>query len=116
MAERAKRPLHVFAYGSLIRKPTFEAVARRRTVARGWHRQFALVMRGFRATPETPGLMMTLMPGGRCVGLALDVAVGAERKVLDALVRREFSLKDTMIYYRWLRLDIEEGPLNGLVF
>jgi cation transport protein ChaC len=116
MAERPEGPLHVFAYGSLIWNPTFEAVARRRAVARGWHRQFALVLRGLRATPEAPGLMMTLMSGGRCVGLALEVASGAEREVLEQSVRREFLFVEPMSNYRWLRLDTEEGQLRGLTF
>jgi cation transport protein ChaC len=116
MAERPDGPLHIFAYGSLIWNPTFEAVARRRAVARGWHRQFALVLRGLRATPEAPGLMMTLMSGGRCVGLALEVAAGAEREVLEQSVRREFFFVEPMINYRWLRLDAEEGQLRGLAF
>lgn len=64
MAERPKGPLHVFAYGLLIWKPTFEAVARRRAVAWGWHRQFCIQIRSFRGTPEAPGLMMALMSGG----------------------------------------------------
>ncbi|EYD75780.1 Cation transport protein chaC [Rubellimicrobium mesophilum DSM 19309] len=116
VAERPEGPLHVFAYGSLIWKPTFEAVARRRAVARGWHRQFALVLRGHRATPEAPGLMMTLMPGGRCAGLALEVRAGEERRVLEDSIRREFPFVETLAYRRWLRLDTAEGPIRGLVF
>ena len=116
MAERPEGPLHIFAYGSLIWKPTFEPVARRRAVARGWHRQFCLLARGHRGTPEAPGLMMALMSGGRCVGLALEVATGTERQVLDDLARREFPFVETMVYRRWLRLDTADGPLGSLVF
>lgn len=116
MVERPEGPLHIFAYGSLIWNTPFEPVARRRVVARGWHRQFCMRLRAFRGTPETPGLMMTLMSGGRCVGLALEVAQGAERQVLDGLARREFPFVETMADQRWLRLDSEEGPLRGLVF
>jgi cation transport protein ChaC len=116
LAERPDGPLHVFAYGSLIWKPTFEPVTRRRAVARGWHRQFCLLTRGHRGTPEAPGLMMALMSGGRCVGLALEVAPGTERRVLDDLARREFPFVETMAYRRWLRLDTADGPLRGLVF
>ncbi len=116
MAEGPEGPLHVFAYGSLIWKPTFEAVARRRAVARGWHRQFALLLRGHRATPDQPGLMMTLMSGGRCVGLALEVAAGTEARVLEDSARREFPFVETLGYHRWLKLDTEDGPIGGLVF
>ena len=116
MQERPKGPLHIFAYGSLIWNSPFEPVARRRAVARGWHRQFCILLRGFRGTPEVPGLMVALMSGGRCVGLALEVAEGAERQVLEILARREFPFVETMEHRRWLTLDTEEGQLRGLVF
>lgn len=116
MAERPEGPLHVFAYGSLIWNPPFEPAERRRAVARGWHRQFCLQTRGFRGTPEAPGLMMALMSGGRCAGLALEVAAGSERRVLDGLSRRELPLVEQVPYKRWLTLDTEEGPIRALVF
>ena len=116
MAERPDGSLHIFAYGSLIWKPTFEPVAKRRAVARGWHRQFCILIRGHRGTPETPGLMMALMSGGRCVGLALQVAAGIERQVLKDLCRRELPFVETLADHRWLRLDTAEGPIRGLVF
>ena len=116
LAERPDGSLFIFAYGSLIWKPTFEPVARRRAVARGWHRQFCMQIRGHRGTPEAPGLMMALMSGGRCVGLALEVATGAERRVLEDLCRRELPFVETLGERRWLRLDTAEGPLRGLVF
>lgn len=116
MAERPEGPLQVFAYGSLIWKPAFAEVARRRAVARGWHRQFSLLLRGHRATPDAPGLMMTLMSGGRCVGLVLEVAAGQERQVIDDSLRREFPFTETLANLRWLRLDTEAGPVRALVF
>jgi cation transport protein ChaC len=116
MVERPAGPLHIFAYGSLIWKTPFEPVARRRVVARGWHREFSMRLRAYRGTPEAPGLMMTLMSGGRCVGIALEVAGGAEREVLDTLARREFPFVETMDDRRWLTVDSAEGPLRALVF
>ena len=116
LAERSEGPLHIFAYGSLIWKTPFEPVARRRVVARGWHRQFCMRLRSFRGTPEAPGLMMSLMSGGRYVGLALEVAQASEREVLDGLARREFPFVETMLDRRWLTLDSEEGLLRALVF
>jgi cation transport protein ChaC len=116
MSEHAGGPLHIFAYGSLIWNPTFTPVATRRAVARGWHRQFCIQTRGHRGTPEAPGLMMALMSGGRCIGLALEVEAGAERPVLDGLVRREFPFVETMAHRRWLTLDTGIGVIRGLVF
>jgi cation transport protein ChaC len=85
-------------------------------VALGWHRQFCLQTRGHRGTPEAPGLMMALMPGGCCVGLALEVAAGEERATVEALARREFPFLETMAYRRWLTLASDEGPIRALVF
>ncbi len=116
MAERPAGPLHVFAYGSLIWNPTFAPASRRRAVARGWHRQFCMVIRAFRGTPEAPGLMMALMSGGRCTGLALEVAAGEEAATLDALVRRETPFVETLNDRRWVRLDTAAGPLTALTF
>lgn len=115
-AERPAGPLHIFAYGSLIWNPTFAPAAGRRAVARGWHRQFCMVIRGFRGTPEAPGLMMALMSGGRCTGLALEVAAGEETATLDALVRREMPFVETLGDRRWVRLETAEGPLTALTF
>src|SRR5262245_21643671 len=58
--ELAADPLWVFGYGSLIWKPTFEAVERRRATAVGWHRSFCMELTSWRGTPEQPGLMMAL--------------------------------------------------------
>lgn len=116
LAERPEGALHIFAYGSLIWSQPFEPAARRRAAARGWHRQFCLETRGHRGTPEAPGLMMALMSGGRCEGLALEIVAGEERQVLDVLSRREFPFVETLAYRRWLRLDTADGPIRGLVF
>lgn len=116
VAARPEGPLHIFAYGSLIWKPGFEPAAQRRVVARGWHRQFCIQTRGHRGTPETPGLMLALMSGGCCTGLALEVAAGAECQVLEDLARREFPFVEMMAHCRWLRLDAAGGPLCGLAF
>jgi cation transport protein ChaC len=116
MDERPEGPLRVFAYGSLIWKPSFAPAARHRAVARGWHRQFCIEIRGFRGTPEAPGLMLALMPGGRCAGLALDVPVAEEVTLLDALLRREVPFFESVENLRWITLDMAEGPVRSLVF
>lgn len=116
MAEKPEGALHIFAYGSLIWSQPFVPVAQRRAVAWGWHRQFCLETRGHRGTPETPGLMMALMSGGQCAGLALEIEAGQERQVLEILARREFPFVETLAYRRWLRLKTAEGPIRGLTF
>src|SRR6476620_4696533 len=57
-------PLWVFAYGSLLWKPAFEASEERHAIAPGWHRTFRLKLSRWRGTPERPGLMLVLDRGG----------------------------------------------------
>lgn len=113
---RAEGPLLVFAYGSLIWKPTFESVARHAAVARGWHRQFCMEIRGFRGTPEVPGLMMALMAGGRCSGVALEIEEARAEEVVDGLVRRETPFVENESDWRWITVDTGRGKTQALVF
>jgi glutathione-specific gamma-glutamylcyclotransferase len=69
LAKRPKAPFWIFAYGSLIWKPTFTSIGRKRGIAQGWHRSFCLELDRWRATPEQRGLMMALDHGGSCTGL-----------------------------------------------
>lgn len=116
LSTRPVGPLLVFAYGSLIWNPTFPAEVRRRAVARGWHRQFCIELRGFRGTPEAPGLMMALMAGGRCAGVALEVADRDVETVVDGLVRRETPFVENDPDWRWITVDTEAGATRALVF
>lgn len=116
MDNRPAGPLMIFAYGSLIWKPTFEATARHRATAIGWHRQFCMEMRGFRATPDEPGLMMTLVSGGRCAGVALEVAERKVDETVDGLMRRELPNVENLVDCRWITLATEAGPRHALVF
>jgi len=116
LASRPEGPMLVFAYGSLIWNPTFASTAQHRAVARGWHRQFCMEIRGFRGTPEDPGLMMALMAGGRCRGVALEVAEAQAGEVVDGLVRRETPFVENERDWRWITLDTERGPARALVF
>jgi len=116
LASRPEGPFLVFAYGSLIWNPTFDSAARHRAVARGWHRQFCIELRGFRGTPEAPGLMMALMAGGRCAGVALEVADVHAEEVVDGLVRRETPFVENERDWRWITVDTERGRTQALVF
>lgn len=90
----AARPEHgdgvwVFAYGSLIWNPAMLISGRRPATAVGWHRSFCLSVKMGRGTPENPGAMLGLRPGGTCPGMVLRVAEQDVAHELDLLWRRE---------------------------
>ncbi len=62
--------LWVFGYASLIWRPDFEYSERHPTRVHGWHRALAMWSRVNRGTPEQPGLVFALLPGGSCRGVA----------------------------------------------
>lgn len=116
LAERPPGPLLVFAYGSLIWKPGFTPAALHRATAPGWHRQFSIEITGWRGTPEQPGLMLALMPGGSCTGLLLEAAEAEVGAVAAALVARETPYREFLGMARWLTTRTAAGPRRALAF
>lgn len=108
--------LWLFAYGSLIWKPTSEFVEYRRGKVHGWHRSFCLEQTRWRGTPQQPGLMMALDKGGCCDGVAYRLPVGQNLEHIRRLVRREISVREDMGMVRWVTVRTEHGPLRALVF
>ena len=109
-------PLWIFAYGSLIWKPTFEAAETRRATAIGWHRSFCLELTSWRGTAELPGLMMALDRGGRCDGVAFRVSDDARAVELRQTLKREILFRDDVRMVRWVTLQTGMGKLRALVF
>ena len=81
----------VFAYGSLLWKPGFECLERRRARLHGYRRRFALSSEHYRGTPERPGLVLGLdwTPDGHCDGMALRVCPTRDLDVRRYLSARE---------------------------
>lgn len=116
LAEAGPDPIWVFAYGSLIWKPEFEMVERRRATAIGWHRSFCMELTSWRGTPETPGLMMALDRGGRCDGVAFRLSDDRREAELIKTVRREIVFHNEYEMVRWVHLQTDTGKLRALVF
>ena len=91
----------LFAYGSLLWNPTVHVVERRLVRVGGWQRRFCLSARAGRGTAENPGLLLGLIEGGRCEGLALRVEPAQVVVELDLLWRREMLNRSYVP--RWLR-------------
>jgi cation transport protein ChaC len=64
------RPRWVFGYGSLIWNPGFATPETMPARLHGWHRALCIRSEHYRGTPQKPGLILGLLPGGACHGLA----------------------------------------------
>ena len=57
----------------------------------GWHRAFCICSEHYRGTPEKPGLILGLLPGGSCRGLAHRLPAASYDDVRRYLVHREID-------------------------
>ncbi|HEY7689533.1 MAG TPA: gamma-glutamylcyclotransferase [Dongiaceae bacterium] len=111
---RARRPVWVFAYGSLIWKPEIPFAEKRIATVRGYHRQFCLRVKRFRGSPEEPGLVLGLEPGGVCRGVAYRLAEAECDGALKKLWARELL---TGAYVpRWVDAHTEGGVERAIAF
>jgi cation transport protein ChaC len=83
--------LWVFGYGSLMWRPDFPYLEARQAVLEGYHRSFCVYSRYWRGTPERPGLVLGLTPGGACRGLVFRVAESEKKAVVSYLNERELG-------------------------
>ena len=109
-----RQDLWVFGYASLIWRPEFHADEQRPAVVHGWHRALEMRSRVNRGTPDCPGLVFALVPGGSCRGMAYRVdrrRAGAE---LERLWAREMP---TGVYDpKWLACRTPQGTVQALAF
>jgi cation transport protein ChaC len=106
----------VFAYGSLLWNPAFEAAEQVAAVLPGWHRAFCIRLTRFRGTPEQPGLMMSLIPGGSCRGALLRVPGHQVVPSLRKLWRREMTVKPPNTPPRWVVAKVGKTAERAIVF
>ncbi len=81
----------IFAYGSLIFRPSFAFVERRRAFVKGWSRRFWQGSPDHRGVPEAPGRVVTLVPDpdAACGGCAYRIEPARADEILAALDVRE---------------------------
>jgi cation transport protein ChaC len=109
-----QQALWIFGYASLIWRPEFEAAERRQARVHGWHRAFRMRSRINRGTPERPGLVFALMPGGSCQGVVYRLRDSHADEELERLWAREMP---TGVYDpRWLPCRTPHGTVPALAF
>ena len=104
----------IFGYASLIWRPEFEAAEERPAKVHGWHRALAMRSRVNRGTPECPGLVFALIPGGSCHGRAYRI----EQSRVEAEMRRLWGREMPSGVYdpKWLACRTPQGIVRALAF
>jgi len=106
--------LWVFGYASLLWRPEFEFSEHRAAQVHGWHRALRMASRINRGTPERPGLVFALLPGGSCHGAVYRIPRRRVADELERLWRREMP---TGVYDpRWLACRTAQGEVQGMAF
>jgi cation transport protein ChaC len=111
---RGHREWWVFGYASLIWRPEFDAAEHRPALVRGWHRALRMRSRVNRGSPQQPGLVFALLPGGACRGVVYRLRADNAEAELDRLWARE---QPTGVYdARLLPARTPQGVVPALAF
>lgn len=104
----------VFGYASLIWRPEFDAAEHRGALVHGWHRALRMRSRINRGTPQQPGLVFALLPGGACRGVVYRLRPDTADEELERLWAREMP---TGVYDpRLLPCRTPQGVVPALAF
>ena len=106
--------LWVFGYASLIWRPEFDAIEQRPARVHGFHRAMKMHSRVNRGTPQCPGLVFALLPGGSCHGVAFRIERDRVEEELPRLWARE--MPNAVYDARWLRCRTPKGAVRALGF
>lgn len=113
-AWQGHRERWIFGYASLIWRPEFDAAEHRSALLHGWHRALRMRSRVNRGTPQQPGLVFALLPGGACRGVVYRLRAEQGEAELDRLWAREMP---TGVYdARLLPCRTAQGPVLALAF
>jgi glutathione-specific gamma-glutamylcyclotransferase len=94
----------VFGYGSLMWNPGFLFAERHPAIAHGVHRRLCVYSTHYRGTPEKPGLVVGLLSGGCCHGVAFRVVAVNVKETRNYLTEREQISKIYHEVFRPVRL------------
>jgi len=114
MTRAPRGDLWVFGYGSLMWSPDFPHAERRAALLYGYHRSLCIYSHRHRGTPEVPGLVMGLCPGGSCWGVAFRVPARRVRSALAILWDRE--MVNRVYQPRIVRVRSGRGAIPAVAF
>ncbi len=104
----------IFGYASLIWRPEFDAAEHRPALVHGWHRALRMRSRVNRGTPQQPGLVFALLPGGACRGVVYRLRPDQAEAELERLWAREMP---TGVYdAKLLPCRTPQGVVTALAF
>ena len=113
-----KNDLWIFAYASLIWRPEFEFAEQRFATISGYHRALKMWSTLNRGTPEQPGLVFGLLPGGSCKGMVFRIPRAKVAAALPPLWERE--MPNAVYEPKWLRCQTlhngQKHCVNALAF
>jgi len=95
----------VFGYGSLMWRPGFPFEEVQPANLDGYRREMCIQSVRYRGTPNVPGLVCGLMPGGRCRGLAYRIHADHKESVIRYLDERELVNNVYLLCHVNLELD-----------
>ena len=103
----------VFAYGSLMWNPLAAIEHREVAVLDGWHRSFCMRIVAARGSPQNPGRMLSLEPGGSTQGIALRLPPLLADEELRIIWIREMVTGA----YRpaWARVRLADGTVTHAI-
>ena len=109
-AKPTTKPRWVFGYGSLMWNPGFATPETQPARLQGWHRAFCIYSEHYRGTPKKPGLILGLLPGGSCRGLAHRLPAATYDEVRRYLIHREID--NDRVYEETVRpINLDDGRI-----
>lgn len=106
--------LWIFGYGSLMWDPGFPYIQWAPAIVHGYHRALCVLSHRWRGTPERPGLVLGLIRGGACRGIAFRVARADVEATLQRLWARE--MRRRVYHPRLLRVRLPGREVRALGF
>ncbi len=105
----------MFGYGSLMWRPGFAHVERRKATLHGRRRAFCIYSVHHRGRPGRPGLVLGLTTGGSVAGVAFRVDAARWAETREYLTEREQPTETYIEAARQVRLD-DGRTVEALVF